>query len=279
MGYTRVSTVAQTLDQQNVALAATGVTKTFSDTMSGAKDDRPGLAALMDYVREGDTVVVWKLDRLGRNMLHILQTVKKLTDRGVTLVSVTDGIDSSTPAGRMMIGVLGSLADYERGLSWDRVDLDAGTLKVAVTIARVNGRLTITEPKTDRARRTIPLSRAVVALLRKHKAAQAAEKLRAGGQWQDCGLVFTTELGTPVDPRNLLRLIEGAAKAAGVEGVGIHTLRHSAAVRWLERGVHIKAVADLLGHSSIAITGDVYGHTSDDTARTAVDGLSSDLGL
>ena len=63
-GYTRVSTVSQTLDQQNAALEAAGVTKTFSDTMSGARDDRPGLAALMEYVREGDTVVVWKLDRL-----------------------------------------------------------------------------------------------------------------------------------------------------------------------------------------------------------------------
>ena len=84
------------------------MTKTFSDTMSGARDDRPGLAALMDYVREGDTVVVWKLDRLGRNTLHILETVKALMDRGVTLVSTSDGIDSSTPAGRMMIGVLGS---------------------------------------------------------------------------------------------------------------------------------------------------------------------------
>ena len=94
------------------------------------------------------------------------------------------------------------------GLSWDRVDLDAGTLKVAATIARVNGRLTITEPKTDRARRTIPLSAAVVAMLKRHKAAQAAEKLKAGSQWQDCGLVFTTELGGPVDPRNLLRVIE-----------------------------------------------------------------------
>ena len=61
------------------------------------------------YVRERDTVVVWKLDRLGRNTLHILETVKALTDRGITLVSVSDGIDSSTPAGRMMIGVLGSL--------------------------------------------------------------------------------------------------------------------------------------------------------------------------
>jgi DNA invertase Pin-like site-specific DNA recombinase len=123
VGYVRVSTIAQTLDQQNAALAAAGVTKTFSDTMSGARDDRPGLAALLDYVRAGDTVVVWKLDRLGRNTLHILETVKALTDRGVTLISTTDGIDSSTAAGRMMIGVLGSLAEYERELVKERTAL------------------------------------------------------------------------------------------------------------------------------------------------------------
>jgi len=123
VGYVRVSTVAQTLDQQNAALEAAGVTKTFSDTMSGAKDDRPGLAALLDYVREGDTVVVWKLDRLGRNTLNILETVKALTDLGVTLISTTDGIDSSTAAGRMMIGVLGSLAEYERELIKERTAL------------------------------------------------------------------------------------------------------------------------------------------------------------
>src|SRR6516164_8116109 len=123
VGYLRVSTIAQTLDQQNTALDASGVTKTFSDTMSGARDDRPGLAQLLAYVRAGDTVVVWKLDRLGRNMLHILQTVKELTDRGVTLVSTSDGIDSSTPAGRMMIGVLGSLAEYERELTKERTAL------------------------------------------------------------------------------------------------------------------------------------------------------------
>ena len=123
VGYVRVSTIAQTLEQQNAALEAAGVTKTFSDTMSGACDDRPGLAALLDYVREGDTVVVWKLDRLGRNTLHILETVKALTDRGITLVSTTDGIDSSTAAGRMMIGVLGSLAEYERELVKERTAL------------------------------------------------------------------------------------------------------------------------------------------------------------
>jgi DNA invertase Pin-like site-specific DNA recombinase len=123
VGYVRVSTIAQTLDQQNAALAAAGVTKTFSDNMSGAKDDRPGLAALMDYVREGDTVVVWKLDRLGRNTLHILETVKTLTKRGVTLISTTDGIDSSTAAGRMVIGVLASMAEFERELIKERTAL------------------------------------------------------------------------------------------------------------------------------------------------------------
>ncbi len=75
--------------------------------------------------------------------------------------------------------------------------------------------------------------------------------------------MFASEFGTPVDPRNILRTIQVAAQKAGMSDIGVHTLRHSAAVAWLETGVHIKAVADLLGHSSIAITGDIYGHTSD----------------
>ena len=83
----------------------------------------------------------------------------------------------------------------------------------------------------------------------------------------------------PVEPRNVLRTIELAAVKAGVEGVGVHTRRHSAAVAWLEAGVHIKAVADMLGHSSISITGDIYGHTTDNAARSAVDGWSGALGL
>jgi integrase len=73
--------------------------------------------------------------------------------------------------------------------------------------------------------------------------------------------------------------MELAAAKAEIEGVGVHALRHSAAVAWLESGVHIKAVADLLGHSSISVTGDIYGHTSDATTRAAIDGLSSALGL
>lgn len=80
-------------------------------------------------------------------------------------------------------------------------------------------------------------------------------------------------------PRAVLRAVQRSADRAGIADVTVHTLRHSAAVAWLEAGVHIKAVADLLGHSSIAITGDIYGHASDAATRSAVDGLSEALGL
>ena len=100
-------------------------------------------------------------------------------------------------------------------LAWDHVDLDAGVLKVVATISRINGRLVISEPKTARSRREVPLHQSVVAMLRKHRIAQAAERLAAGNQWHDSGLVFTTETGGPVDPRNFLRVIETAATTPG----------------------------------------------------------------
>ena len=89
--------------------------------------------------------------------------------------------------------------------------------------------------------------------------------------------MFTTETGGKVDPRNFLRVIEKAAATAKVEGVGVHTLRHSAATMWLESGIHIKQVADLLGHYSTSITGDIYGHGSDDGARRAIEKLGEQL--
>lgn len=101
------------------------------------------------------------------------------------------------------------------GLRWDRVDLDAGTLKVAATLGRIGDRLVVSEPKTDRSRRTVPLSAAVVAMLRKHRTDQKAERLRAGNQWRHSGLVITTEFGGPVDPRNLLRVMQPAAGDGG----------------------------------------------------------------
>jgi integrase len=164
-------------------------------------------------------------------------------------------------------------------LRWSDVDLDAGVLRVRDTVQRVDGKLSTGEVKTARSRRTIPLSPAVITILRRHRVTQLEERMRAANQWTDTGLVFTTALGHVVEPRNLLRVVEAAAKRISVDKVGAHTLRHSAATAWLEAGVHIRQVSDLLGHSSVAITGDVYGHSAEASARAAVDGLSGALGL
>jgi DNA invertase Pin-like site-specific DNA recombinase len=123
VGYVRVSTVAQTLDQQNEALVKAGASKTFSDTMSGARDDRPGFAECVKYLREGDTLIVWRLDRLGRNMRSIINTLHELTERGVTVRLLHDGVDTSTSTGRMVAGILMSIAEYERELVWERTAL------------------------------------------------------------------------------------------------------------------------------------------------------------
>lgn len=180
----------------------------------------------------------------------------------------------------VLIATTGLRRGEALAVRWRDVDLDAEVLRVTGTLSRVDKELIRTEPKTTRSRREVPLDSAVVSALRRHRITQKAERLRAGDQWQESGLVFTTELGKPVDPRNLLRVMEVAAKSAGhAGGVGVHTLRHAAAYAWLEQGIHLKAVSDMLGHSSIAITGDVYGHSSQDTARAAVTGLAGQLGL
>jgi len=164
-------------------------------------------------------------------------------------------------------------------LRWKDVDLSAGTLQVCGTLSRIGGKLVVSEPKTARSRRTLPLSPSVVTMLEAHRKQQAAERTRAGSVWVDTGRVFTTESGTSVEPHNILRAVMAAAADAALADVGVHTLRHSAATTWLENGVHLKAVSELLGHASIAVTADIYGHVSDETARGAMAALSDAIGL
>ena len=123
IGYARVSTIGQTLEQQTEALTAAGAGKIFDDVMSGARDDRPGFADCMQYLREGDALIVWRLDRLGRNMRGIINTLHELTERGVTVRSLHDGVDTSTSTGRMVAGILMSIAEYERELVRERTAL------------------------------------------------------------------------------------------------------------------------------------------------------------
>lgn len=162
-------------------------------------------------------------------------------------------------------------------LHWRDVDLDAGLLRVRGTLARVDGALTVTETKTEKSRRTVPLSPAAVDVLREVRQRQRREQLAAGSKWVKTPFVFTTEFGQPCDPRNASRALSTAAKAAKLEGVGLHTLRHSAASVMLMNGVPLKVVSDVLGHASVAITGDVYGHVSPDVSREALETLSEAL--
>lgn len=164
-------------------------------------------------------------------------------------------------------------------LKWPDIDLDKGVLHVRGTLSRINGRLIVTEPKTEKSRRKVPLRGTALRVLQEHRKMQLEERLKAANVWTDTGHVFTTETGAPMDPRNVLRAITTASTKAGLTGINVHTLRHSAATHWLENGVHLRAVSDLLGHSSTRITGDVYAHTSDEAANRAMDVLGEALGL
>jgi DNA invertase Pin-like site-specific DNA recombinase len=124
LGYARVSKGHQSLDQQVDALAGAGVdgARIYNDKLSGTstREQRPGLAALLDYAREGDTIVVVGIDRLGRNAAEVMTTIRELGERGIVLRSLREGIDTANAAGRMIAGVLASLAELELELGRER---------------------------------------------------------------------------------------------------------------------------------------------------------------
>ncbi len=144
IGYARVSTDHQSLEAQRDALAAAGCERVFTDKLSGVRDDRPGLAALLDYARPGDTVVVVALDRLGRSLSGVIRTVETLSGAGVLLRSLREGIDYSTASGRMLAGIFATLAEYERELMHERA-------AAARQAARLRGRHTGRPPKLTAA--------------------------------------------------------------------------------------------------------------------------------
>ena len=164
------------------------------------------------------------------------------------------------------------------GLKWSDVDLDAGRLVVTRQLTRVGGALVTSDTKTARSRRAVDLSAPMVESLKAHKARQAAERLALGEAWADSGFVFTSSIGTPVDPRNCYREFRGICEAAGLGRWHPHELRHSAASLMLAQGVKIQVVSELLGHSSIRMTADVYGHVLAPDRRPAAGGGGDERG-
>jgi DNA invertase Pin-like site-specific DNA recombinase len=122
IGYARVSTNEQNLDLQRDALRKAGVTAKhiFTDKITGTKAERPGLTDALSHLREGDTLVVWRLDRLGRSLPHLIETVTALQGQGVAFQSITENIDTSTPTGKLVFHIFGALAEFERNLIRER---------------------------------------------------------------------------------------------------------------------------------------------------------------
>jgi DNA invertase Pin-like site-specific DNA recombinase len=137
IGYARISTVDQNLELQTDALEKSGCEKIFTDQASGARDDRKGLIDAIEFCRKGDSLVVWKLDRLGRSLKHLIETINLLLEKKVGFVSIQESIDTTTSGGKLIFHVFGALAEFERELIRERTN--AG-LASARSRGRMGGR-------------------------------------------------------------------------------------------------------------------------------------------
>jgi integrase len=155
------------------------------------------------------------------------------------------------------------------GLRWEDVDLDEGTLAVRRALQRLSGGLQFTEPKTDRARRTLALPAVTVAALRAHRKRQLEERMAAGSRWHEMGLVFSTGIGTPLDPADLNHHFRRTLERARLPQKRFHDLRHGAASALLAAEVHPRVVMEILGHSNISLTMNTYTHVVEQLKREA----------
>jgi integrase len=163
--------------------------------------------------------------------------------------------------------------DLPVALSQADIAFDASTLRVAQALTRNAGKLALTEPKTERSRRTLPLSRRVRAALLVHRDRQAFGRAAAGPAWQEQGLVFASAIGTPLQPRNVLRDWYKPLGRAGLACRMFHVTRHTAASLLIADGVPLRVVMELLGHSQISTTANIYGHVFDEALRDAADAM------
>ncbi len=159
------------------------------------------------------------------------------------------------------------------GLRWGDVDFADGVLRVAHSLQRVNGQLRLGPVKTDGSARKVAVPAPLLAVLKEHRARQDEERKAAGARWREHGLVFTTKIGTPVEPRNVNRHFQALCARARVPRIRFHDLRHSCATLLYEQGVSLENIQDVLGHSSPNVTKTIYIETTLKVQREAVDRL------
>jgi integrase len=167
-------------------------------------------------------------------------------------------------------------------LKWKDIDFNKNLLQVRHTINRLKSyegdaktEIVLGEPKTEKSRRTIPLDDILIERLKEHKKNQLSERLKAGKAYVNQDFLFTNELGAPVEPRTYQDIFQKLVKQAGISNVNIHALRHTFATRALEAGIPAKIVSEILGHSTVAITLDLYSHVSVDTKREAIEKMAN----
>ena len=144
IGYARVSTQDQSLDLQRDAFNKAGCERIYEDLISGSSTERPGLTQALNALREGDTLVLWRLDRLGRSLQHLIEIVNELESRGIGFKSLTEGIDTTTNSGKLVFHVFGALAEFERDLIRERT---MAGLESARARGRLGGRKKALTPK------------------------------------------------------------------------------------------------------------------------------------
>lgn len=161
------------------------------------------------------------------------------------------------------------------GLRWQDVDLDGGILQVRHQLQRIETKLTLVEPKTERSRRTLVMPPSIVDRLREHSKRQLGEKLWAGSKWVDNDLVFGNRFGAPLQARRVIADFHKALRDAGLPRIRFHDLRHSCATLLLIQGVSPRVVMEVLGHSEISMTMDTYSHVVPELRREAADRMES----
>jgi integrase len=164
------------------------------------------------------------------------------------------------------------------GLRWADIDLDAGTLRVNQALQRVSGELELTELKTEKSRRALPMTPLLIGAMRAHRTRQLEERLALGERWHDSGLVFCSTIGTPLEPRNLNRTFDALVKNASLPKIRLHDTRHSCATLLLAQGVPPRTIMEILGHSQISLTMNTYSHVLPAMKQEAIGMMDSILG-
>ena len=163
------------------------------------------------------------------------------------------------------------------GLRWDDIDFTAGTLRISHQLQRIDSKLTLVAPKTEKSRRTLVMPSMIVERLREHEKRQVVEKLWAGYKWQESGLVFANRVGQPTQARRVIEQFHEALAQAGLRRVRFHDLRHSCATLLLVQGVSPRVVMEVLGHSEIALTMNAYSHVVPELQREAAQRMQAIL--